>query len=167
MLLLAGARIDIRALLENRMLAAIVALVLVARIGGKIVSGFVVRASSPAARPAGALLGIVMLSSGPVSVACGLVFALRFPGPIGDTLLICAVASAILGELIATLSLRALLLEAGEILPASVAPTSQSIPPSSPSVAPPPRSPSTRPPPPHPSSSQLAVADVADPDDEP
>lgn len=163
MLLLAGARIDVRALFENRMLAAIVALVLVARIGGKLVSGIVVRASSPAAKPAGAMLGIVMLSSGPVSTACGLVFALRFPGPIGDTLLVCAVASALMGELVSTLSLRALLVDAGEIVPPSAA--AVSIPPPPPSIRPP-AAPSTRPPPPHPSSNRMLAADPADPDDE-
>jgi Kef-type K+ transport system membrane component KefB len=161
--LLAGARVDLRPLVENPMLAALVALVLVARIGGKVISGFVVRAASPAAKPAGPLLGIVLLSSGPISTACGLVFALRFPGPIGDTLLVCAIASAVLGELVSTLSLRALLLDAGEIQPPSAA-----VPPAPPSIRPPPPAPpSTRPPAPHPSSSRLLAADAADPDDEP
>jgi hypothetical protein len=149
MLLLAGARIDLRSLAENRLLAALVALVLVARIVGKIISGFVVRATSPSARPAGPLMGIVMLSSGPISTACGLVFALRFPGPVGDTILVCAVGSALLGELISTLSLRALLIDTGEI---QATPAVASIPPPPPSstasVAPPPR-PSTVPPPLH------------------
>ena len=118
MLLLAGAHLDPRPVLENRMLLALVALVLLARIFGKLVSGLVVRRAAHAARPAGAWLGIVLLSSGPVSTACGFVFAMRFPGPVGDTLLVCAVASAILGELVSTLSLRAMLTEAGEIVAA-------------------------------------------------
>lgn len=120
MLLLAGARLDPRPVMENRMLLALVALVLLARIAGKVLSGFIVRGTAASARPAGAWLGIVLLSSGPVSIACGFVFALRFPGPIGDTLLLCAVASAILGELVSTLSLKAMLTEAGEIVVASV-----------------------------------------------
>jgi len=138
LLLLAGARIDPRPVVENRMLLALVALVLLARIGGKLVSGFIVRATAAAARPAGALLGIVLLSSGPVSTACGFVFALRFPGPVGDTLLICAVCSAILGELVSTLSLKAMLTEVGEIVPAPVAsasPRAGSVPPPAPSSA--------------------------------
>lgn len=149
MLLLAGARIDLRPLAENRMLAAMVALVLVARIAGKIISGLVVRAATPVAKPAGPLMGIVMLSSGPVSIACGLAFALRFPGPIGDTLLVAAVSSALLGEIVATLSLRALFIDTGEIQLASVAGTSGTVPPppSSHSVIPPAK-PSV-PPPPH------------------
>ncbi len=115
MLLLAGARLDPRPVMENQMLLALVALVLLARIVGKIVSGLIIRAKAPAARPAGAWLGIVLLSSGPVSIACAFVFALRFPGPVGDTLLVCAVAAAVLGELVSTLSLKAMLAEAGEL----------------------------------------------------
>jgi hypothetical protein len=146
MLLLAGARIDLRPLANDRMLGAVVALVLVARIAGKIISGFVVRASTAVARPAGPFMGIVMLSSGPVSVACGLVFALRFPGPIGDTVLVCAVASALLGELVATLSLRALFIDTGEIatspavgiVPPPPPSSAKSIPPARPSTVPPP-----------------------------
>lgn len=114
MLLLAGAHIDARPLLENRILIALVALVLLARIIGKLASGFVVRATVPAARSAGPLFGIVLLSSGPVSVSCGFVFALRFPGPIGDTLLVCAAASAVLGELVSTFALKSLLTQLGE-----------------------------------------------------
>lgn len=114
MLLLAGAHLDARPLLEDRMLVALLALVLIARIVGKLLSGFVLRAAVPAARPAGPLLGIVLLSSGPVSVSCGFVFALRFPGRIGDTLLVCAAASAVLGELVSTYALKNLLTQLGE-----------------------------------------------------
>jgi hypothetical protein len=131
MLLLAGARLDPRPLVENHTLAALVALVLLARIVGKLVSGVVVRVASPAAKAGGYALGIVLLSSGPVSTSCGLLFALRFPGAIGDTILVCAVASAILGELVSTLSLKGLLSEAGEIAngAASAARTSSAPPP--------------------------------------
>ena len=114
MLLLAGAHLDARPLLEDRMLVALLALVLMARIVGKLLSGFVLRALVPAARPAGPLFGIVLLSSGPVSVSCGFVFALRFPGRIGDTLLVCAAASAVLGELVSTFALKNLLTQLGE-----------------------------------------------------
>lgn len=119
MLLLAGARLDLRPMFETRALLAVLALVLLARIIGKISSGFVIRALVPASKPAGPWLGIVLLSSGPVSVSCGFVFALRFPGPVGDTLLVCAAASAVLGEMISTLALKGLLTQAGEISPAS------------------------------------------------
>ncbi|MBS2020318.1 MAG: cation:proton antiporter [Deltaproteobacteria bacterium] len=144
MLLLAGAHIDARPLLENRMLVAVVALVLIARIAGKVLSGFLVRGFFPAARPAGPALGIVLLSSGPVSISCGFVFALRFPGRVGDTLLVCAAASAVLGELVSTFAVKSLLTDLGEVTPTSI-PTPSSAsgrveapapPPSDPSMVP-------------------------------
>ena len=130
MLLLAGAHLDARPLLEDRMLVALVALVLIGRIVGKLLSGFVLRAAVPAARPAGPLFGIVLLSSGPVSVSCGFVFALRFPGRIGDTLLVCAAASAVLGELVSTYALKNLLTQLGEATTAvpEAAPSAPAIP---------------------------------------
>lgn len=119
MLLLAGARLDPRPFEDMRMLGAVIAVVLLARIGGKLASGVIIHASVPAARSAGLGLGIVMLSSGPVSISTGFVFALRFPGVVGDTLLVCAAASAVLGELVSTFALHRLLSHAGEL----VAPT--------------------------------------------
>ena len=117
MLLLAGARIDIRPLLESRMLVAVVALALLARIVGKIFAGFLIRATVPASRPAGFGLGMVLLSSGPLTISTGFVFALRFPGVVGDTLLVMAAASAVVGELISTFALKSLLSHAGEVPP--------------------------------------------------
>lgn len=114
-LLLAGARLDLRPLFDHAMLGAVVAAVLLARIVGKVVSGLVVRLVLPVARPAGPAIGIVLLSSGPVSIATAFVFSLRFPGVVGDTLLIIAVGSAIMGELVSTFALKRLLTEAGEI----------------------------------------------------
>jgi hypothetical protein len=119
MLLLAGARLDPRPLTENKMLVVLVGVVLMARVVAKIVSGALLGATSAAARAVGARSGLMLLSSGPVSTACGFVFALRFPGPIGDTLLICAIAAAVVGELVSTLSLRSILTAAGEISLAS------------------------------------------------
>jgi hypothetical protein len=145
LLLLAGARLDPRPLFDDRRLLALVALVLLARIVGKLVSGLVVRIAAPAARPAGAWLGIVLLPSGPVSIACGFVFALRFPGAIGDTLLLAAVASSALGELVSTLALKAMLTEAGEIAPPPL-PQAAKVP--------------SSPPPPPTSSSHILAADL-------
>ncbi len=141
MLLLAGAHLDARPLMEDHMLIAVVALALLARIVGKLLSGFVVQSVVPAARPAGPLLGIVLLSSGPVSVSCGFVLALRFPGKLGDTLLVCAAASAVLGELISTFALKNMLTQLGELtLPAVAAPLVPPPPPSVPAARSPPRS---------------------------
>jgi hypothetical protein len=142
MLLLAGARLDVRSVVEDRSLLALIALILLARIAGKLVCGVFVRVVMPAARPAGPLLGLVLLSSGPVSMSCGLVLALRFPGRIGDTLLLTATASAVLGELVSTLALRGLLTEAGEVAPPPKAPPAPA-----PAPAPPPKLGSVPPPP--------------------
>ncbi len=122
MLLLAGARLDFRPVLETRALLAIVAFVLIARILGKFVSAQLVAAVHPIARPAGRGFGLVLLSSGPVSISCGFVFALRLPGNVGDTVLICAAASAVLGDLVSTFALRRLLVRVGEVPAASVPP---------------------------------------------
>jgi hypothetical protein len=127
MLLLAGARIDPRPLFENRMLAALVALVLLARIVGKLLSGLLVRAVVPKARPAGRAFGMVLLSSGPVSLSCGFVFALRFPGAVGDSLLILAAASAVLGEVVSTLAMKGLLDHVGELPPPGSASTAPAV----------------------------------------
>lgn len=119
LLLLAGARLDLNPILDNRLLAALLALMLLARIAGKILAGLIVRYAVPAARPAGAGLGIVLLSSGPITISVGLTFALRYPGAVGDTLLVCAAASNVLGEVVSTFALKRLLTELGEIAPAS------------------------------------------------
>jgi hypothetical protein len=129
MLLLAGAHLDARPLLESRVLIAVVAVALLARVVGKLVSGALLRAVLPAVRPAGPLFGIVLLSSGPVSVSCGFVFALRFPGRVGDTLLVCAAASAVLGELVSTVALKNLLTELGEATASTSTSASRSDPP--------------------------------------
>lgn len=127
MLLLAGARIDPRPLLENRLLGALVALMLLARIVGKLVSGLIVRFAVPAARPAGPALGIVLLSSGPMTVCVAFVMALRYPGIVGDTLLVCAALSNVLGELVSTFALKKLLGQVGEIVPAADRPSGRDL----------------------------------------
>jgi len=69
---------------------------------------------SPPLRRAGTPLIPALLACGPNSMSIGLAFALRFPGRIGDTVLVCAAAATLLGELIAPLGLRAALRRAGE-----------------------------------------------------
>lgn len=137
MLLLAGARIDARAVLDEPYLMALLALILLARIAGKFATGVVFRIFSPVARPAGPMLGIVLLSSGSFSISCGLVLALHFPGRIGDTLLIAAVASAILGELVSTVAIKRLLAHLGEMREPSKSTDRESHAPSTPVSEPP------------------------------
>ncbi|HEY8074205.1 MAG TPA: potassium transporter Kef [Labilithrix sp.] len=128
MLLLAGMRLDPKPLLESRGVVIVVVVALLARVAGKLVSGLVMRFASPAARVAGGGLGLVLLSSGPVSISTGLVFALRFPGVVGDTLLVCAAASAVLGEIVSTLALKGLLTHIGEIKEAPTPPQGEGAP---------------------------------------
>jgi Kef-type K+ transport system membrane component KefB len=111
-LLLAGARLDFRA---TPSLAWIAAAALTARFVAKIVIGWVLAIPSRPARRGGALVGLSLMSSGALAICVGLAFALRFPGPVGDTILVVAVLSAVLGEIIGPLRLRHALRAAGEI----------------------------------------------------
>jgi len=114
-LVLAGASVDLRALVHDRALVAIVAVAIGARIVGKIVFGGVMRLFVPAARKSGGVIGVGLLSSGMLSMSVGLVMALRFPGTVGDTVLVAAAASAIFGELVAPMALKRALARAGEV----------------------------------------------------
>jgi|KBSSwiStaDraftv2_1062776.scaffolds.fasta_scaffold05700_7 hypothetical protein len=110
-LLLAGARIDVA---QVPFLAWVIPTVLGARIVAKgLVTGCAMLVSPPLRR-AGAPLVPGLLACGPNSMSIGLAFALRFPGRIGDSVLVCAAATTLLGELISTAGLRAALRRAGE-----------------------------------------------------
>src|SRR5215470_11732244 len=110
-LLLAGAWIDFG---KVPFLAWVVPTVLGARILAKALVAGCAMLVSPPLRRSGAPLVPGLLACGPNSMSIGLAFALRFPGRIGDTVLVCAAASTLLGELIAPLGLRAALRRAGE-----------------------------------------------------
>jgi hypothetical protein len=111
MLLLAGAHVDLRATPD---LGVLVVVTLAARTVGKWIVGLALRAS-PVARQAPPTLGFGLLSSGALSISIGLGFALRFPGPLGDTVLVVAAAASVLGEFVAPTMLRRILGHAGEI----------------------------------------------------
>ncbi len=114
-LLLAGASIDLRPFQANRGLIVVVAVALAARVVGKLVSGLVLRTLTTSARGASPLLGLGLLSSGALSMSIGLLLAVRFPGPVGDTVLVVAAVSAIFGEFFAPAALRRVLASAGEV----------------------------------------------------
>jgi hypothetical protein len=118
-LLLAGARLDFQA---TPALPWIVAAALAARFVAKIAIGWVLAIPSRPARRGGALVGLSLMSSGALAICVGLAFALRFPGRVGDTILVVAVLSAVLGEIIGPLRLRHALRAAGEIDEAAAAP---------------------------------------------
>jgi hypothetical protein len=111
-LVLAGARIDFRV---TSGLAWVAGAAVAARLVSKIVLGWALAAGSRSARAAGPLVGLSLLSSGALSICIGLAFAIRFPGIVGDSVLVVAVVAAILGEFVGPAGLRRSLYAAGEI----------------------------------------------------
>jgi Kef-type K+ transport system membrane component KefB len=111
-LVLAGARIDFKAAPS---LPWIAAAAIAARLLAKILTGWLLAASSRPARKAGPLVGLALMSSGAIAMCIGLAFALRFPGPVGDTVLVVAALTATVGEFVGPLRLRRALVSAGEI----------------------------------------------------
>ncbi len=120
-LLLVGVRINPH--LGPR-LGALIALVIATRVTAKYIAGRVLGATVEDARRAGPRLGFAMISSGALSMAIGLTFAMRFPGRIGDSVLATTATLALFGELVGPASLTAVLRNAGEITeaPVSVSP---------------------------------------------
>jgi hypothetical protein len=112
-LVLAGARIDFRAMPA---LPWIAAAAIGGRVGAKLVTGWVLATGSRPARKAGPLVGLSLMSSGALAMCIGLAFALRFPGAVGDTVLVVAAVCAVVGEFVGPLRLRRSLLLAGEIV---------------------------------------------------
>ena len=111
-LLLAGARLDFR---STPGLLWIAAAAIGARIVAKVAVGWLLALSSRPARKGGVLVGLSLLSSGALAMSIGLAFALRFPGAIGDTVLVVAVLSATVGEFIGPVRLRRTLELAAEV----------------------------------------------------
>jgi hypothetical protein len=111
-LLLAGARLDFRA---SAALPAIAAAAIGARAAAKIVVGWLLAAVAPRARKGGVFVGLSMFSSGALAMSVGLAFAMRFPGPVGDTVLAVSVLAATVGEFVGPVRLRRTLQVAGEI----------------------------------------------------
>jgi hypothetical protein len=125
-LLLAGARLDFR---STAGLLWIAAAAIGARIVAKLAVGWLLALSSLPARKGGPLVGLSLLSSGALAMSIGLAFALRFPGAIGDTVLVVAVLSATVGEFIGPVRLRRTLELAGEVetAPRGLQPQSDSL----------------------------------------
>lgn len=110
-LLLAGARIDLGA---TPLLLAIVACAVGTRIAAQLLCGLGLRLL-PEARKTKPWAGLALLPTGGLAMCTGLAFALRFPGPIGDSVLAAAAAVTVFGEFVGPTSLSALLRDAGEI----------------------------------------------------
>lgn len=97
-------------------LAVIVAVAVVARLAAKWLLGRAIAVTVAVARPAGALTGLAMLSSGALTVCVGITVADRFPGPVGDAVLAAAVAACVVGEIFGPPSLRNALKKVGDIV---------------------------------------------------
>lgn len=110
-LLLAGARIDVG---QVPILAWLLPVVLGARLLAKALVAGCAMLVCPPLRRAGAPLVPGLMACGPTSMSIGLAFALRFPGRIGETVLVSAAAATLLGELVAPLGLKSALRRAGE-----------------------------------------------------
>lgn len=110
-LLLAGARIDVA---QVPFPAWLLPTVLGARVLAKALVAGCMALVSPPMRRAGAPIVPGLLACGPNSMSIGLAFALRFPGRVGDTVLVCAAAATLLGELVAPTGLKLALRRAGE-----------------------------------------------------
>lgn len=121
-LVLAGARIDFRA---SPALPWIAAAAIGGRIVAKIVTGWLLATGSSQARKAGPLVGLSLMSSGALAMCIGLAFALRFPGVVGDTVLVVSALAATVGEFVGPTRLRRALLAAGEIIEPSKAPAAE------------------------------------------
>lgn len=109
-LLLAGARIDLSA---TSALPWIITLTIVMRMVAKTLAGLAMRPLFPV--PVSSLLGLGMISTGGLCMSIGLAFALRFPGPVGDTVLATAAAVTVFGEFFGPSTLRTVLQRAGEV----------------------------------------------------
>jgi hypothetical protein len=92
----------------------VIAAAIGARVLGKLVSGVLLRGTR-AARGASNAIGLGLLSSGALSVSLGLVYAMRYRGVIGDTVLVASAISAVFGEFVAPAMLRRVLVQVGEV----------------------------------------------------
>jgi hypothetical protein len=111
-LVLAGAHIDFQ---SSPKLALVTGAAIGARFVAKLVLGWLMAATSSHARKAGGMVGLALMSSGALAISIGLAFALRFPGPVGDTVLVVAAVSALVGEFVGPSRLRRSLEQAGEV----------------------------------------------------
>lgn len=111
-LLLAGAHVDFAA---APWIPAVAGLALAARVLAKGLVGAALVASWLPARRAGARLGLGLLPSGALTMSVGFAFAMRFPGAIGDAVLVAASVITLFGEFVGLGALRGALARAGEI----------------------------------------------------
>ena len=111
-LLVCGIRAEATTIAPTLSLAAVVVVV---RVVLKYLLGAGIGLAVPAARPAGGLVGVGMMSSGALTMLIGLSINLRFPGFLGETALVSAALLNVVGELFGPPALRTALRRVGEI----------------------------------------------------
>jgi Kef-type K+ transport system membrane component KefB len=111
-LLLAGARIQPTA---APWLPWVVLTAIAARVVVKLIVGRLLSSGHGGTRSAATPLGLGLLSTGALAMAVGLSFALRFPGVVGDTILLTVAVVTVFGEFVGPGRLRVALERAGEI----------------------------------------------------
>lgn len=129
LLLLAGARLDIRSITAAKITLLLLGAALGLRVLSKFLSGLLLRSVARSAHASSPRLGFGLLSAGPITVTVGLASALRFPGLLGEAMLTLAVCAVVVGELFSPWTLRRELIALGEAIPP--APPSVPAPPSS------------------------------------
>jgi hypothetical protein len=95
--------------------ALLVALAIGARLVGELMRGGLLMLASSAARRAGPLVGLSLVSSGDVTLACAISIALSFKSEAALIVLAVAGAGLLVGELVGPFALRRGLLRAGEL----------------------------------------------------
>jgi hypothetical protein len=122
-LVLAGAQVRVE---HSKELIPLAVAALVARIAVRLVAAPIVAVAAGAPAGVGPSLAVGLLPTGALTITIGLVFAMRFPGQVGDIVLGVAAGFTMIGELVGPASLRRALEHAGEIEPPP--PSSDAIP---------------------------------------
>ncbi|NUO50531.1 MAG: potassium transporter Kef [Polyangiaceae bacterium] len=108
-------------------LVGVVAAGFIARVLAKLFMARLLTRGEEAERAPRVSLGLGLLPAGVLTMTVGLACALRFPGPVGDTILALAAVNAAVGEVIGPAMLRRAMKLAGEI-PVSAAMTPLPVP---------------------------------------
>jgi hypothetical protein len=109
---LAGALVSLR---DAPLLTVLIPIVLGTRVLAELLRGTLLAWASRAARPAGPLVGLGMMSMGEITVACAVSIALCSESPGAKSVLAVGVLGVLAGELVGPLALRRALRRAGEL----------------------------------------------------
>jgi hypothetical protein len=113
-LVIAGAQVRVE---HSRELIALALAALAARILVRLLAAPVIAVMAGAPASVGPSLAVGLLPTGALTITIGLVFAMRFPGRVGDIVLGVAAGFTMIGELVGPASLKRAFERAGEIEP--------------------------------------------------